>query len=105
MGLLRVCLGQESPSLKILHKEFLQKHHRKLMTEMTEYKQDGPEAARIASVIPWYPFHGVPRFYDISGMTQDPEAFQVHLSCGLTTDTPPEAFHPYTADIICLRTH
>lgn len=23
-----------------------------------EYKQDGPEALRIASVIPYYPFHG-----------------------------------------------
>lgn len=44
---------------------------------MTEFKQDGPEAARIASVIPYYPFHGVPRFYDISGMTHDPEAFQL----------------------------
>jgi adenine phosphoribosyltransferase len=50
---------------------------------MTEYvvkddfAQDGPEAQRIASVIPYYPFHGVPRFYDISGMTHDPEAFQL----------------------------
>ena len=32
-----------------------------------EFAQDGPEALRIASVIPYYPFHGVPRFYDISG--------------------------------------
>jgi adenine phosphoribosyltransferase len=43
---------------------------------MTEYKQDGPEAQKIADVIPYYPFHGVPRFYDISGMTQNPEVFQ-----------------------------
>jgi adenine phosphoribosyltransferase len=28
-------------------------------------------------VIPYYPFHGVPRFYDISGMTQNPEIFQL----------------------------
>ena len=42
-----------------------------------EYTQDGPEAQRIASVIPYYPFHGVDRFYDISGMLQDPEAFQL----------------------------
>jgi adenine phosphoribosyltransferase len=42
-----------------------------------EFPQDGPEAQRIASVIPYYPFHGVPRFYDISGMTHDPEAFQL----------------------------
>jgi hypothetical protein len=45
--------------------------------EVVEYTQDGPEAQRIASVIPYYPFHGVDRFYDISGMTHDPEAFQL----------------------------
>lgn len=45
--------------------------------EGSTYVQDGPEAQRIANVMPWYPFHGVPRFYDISGMTQDPEAFQL----------------------------
>jgi adenine phosphoribosyltransferase len=43
----------------------------------SDYQQDGVEAQRIASVIPYYPFHGVPRFYDISGMTQDPEAFKL----------------------------
>jgi hypothetical protein len=42
-----------------------------------DYKQDGEEAKRIASVIPYYPFHGVDRFYDISGMTHNPEAFQL----------------------------
>ena len=42
-----------------------------------EYTQDGPEAIKIASVIPYYPFHGVPRFYDISGMVQNPEIFQL----------------------------
>lgn len=25
---------------------------------MSDYTQDGPEAQRIASVIPYYPFHG-----------------------------------------------
>ena len=40
------------------------------------YKQDGPEARAIAAVIPYYPFHGVDRFYDISGMTHNPEIFQ-----------------------------
>jgi adenine phosphoribosyltransferase len=43
---------------------------------MSEYLQDGPEAKKIADVIPYYAFHGVPRFYDISGMTHNPEAFQ-----------------------------
>ena len=40
---------------------------------LPEYRQDGPEARRIASVIPYYPFHGIERFYDISGMLSDPE--------------------------------
>lgn len=44
---------------------------------MEDFQQDGPDAQRIAAVIPYYPFHGVPRFYDISGMTHDPEAFQL----------------------------
>mmetsp|Transcript_14932 Transcript_14932/g.22468 ORF Transcript_14932/g.22468 Transcript_14932/m.22468 type:complete len:203 (-) Transcript_14932:178-786(-) len=30
----------------------------------------------IASTVPYYPFHGVPRFYDISGMLANPDAFQ-----------------------------
>lgn len=38
---------------------------------------DGPVARRIAEAIPYYPFHGVPRFYDISGMLQSPELFQL----------------------------
>jgi adenine phosphoribosyltransferase len=48
------------------------------MSDFTEeYTTDGPEARKIASVIPYYPFHGVPRFYDISGMTHNPEMFQL----------------------------
>ncbi|CAD7935181.1 unnamed protein product [Amoebophrya sp. A120] len=42
-----------------------------------DYQQDGPEAKRIAATIPYYPFHGVPRFYDISGMLADPTVFQL----------------------------
>jgi hypothetical protein len=33
-----------------------------------EFAQDGEEARQIAAVIPYYKFHGVPRFYDISGV-------------------------------------
>jgi hypothetical protein len=47
------------------------------MSDNTDYKRDGPEAQRIASVIPYYPFHGVERFYDISGMLSDPEGTYV----------------------------
>jgi adenine phosphoribosyltransferase len=42
----------------------------------TEYAQDGPEAQRIASVIPYYPFKGIDRFYDIGGFLAQPEIFQ-----------------------------
>jgi len=44
---------------------------------LSEVTQDCAEAVRIASVIPYYAFHGIDRFYDISGMTHDPEAFQL----------------------------
>ena len=27
-----------------------------------EYTQDGPDAMKIAAVIPYYPFHGIPRY-------------------------------------------
>lgn len=47
------------------------------MSETVEYTQDGDEAKKIAAVIPYYPFHGVDRFYDISGMTHNPEIFQL----------------------------
>jgi len=46
-------------------------------TKTVNYKQDGPEARRIASVIPYYPYHGVDKFYDITGMLKDPVAFQL----------------------------
>ncbi|CAN0261362.1 unnamed protein product, partial [Laminaria digitata] len=29
--------------------------------------RDGPEAQRIARTIPYYPFKGIDRFYDIGG--------------------------------------
>lgn len=32
-----------------------------------EYARDGPEARRIARTIPYYPFKGIDRFYDIGG--------------------------------------
>lgn len=32
-----------------------------------DYKSDGPEAQRIARTIPYYPFKGIERFYDIGG--------------------------------------
>ncbi len=47
------------------------------MTTREGYSQDGPEAQLIASFIPYYPFHGVDRFYDISGIVHNPEIFEM----------------------------
>ena len=48
-------------------------------SNMNDYKQDGPDAQRIASVIPYYKFHGVDRFYDISGILANPDIFQLTI--------------------------
>lgn len=40
------------------------------------YEQDGEAAKRIAAVIPYYPFKGIPRFYDITGFLTRPDIFQ-----------------------------
>ena len=41
-----------------------------------EYEQDGPVAERIASVIPYYKYKGIDRFYDINGFLTRPDIFQ-----------------------------
>eukprot|EP00746_Dinoflagellata_sp_MGD_P120238 gnl/MRDRNA2_/MRDRNA2_55851_c0_seq1.p1 gnl/MRDRNA2_/MRDRNA2_55851_c0~~gnl/MRDRNA2_/MRDRNA2_55851_c0_seq1.p1 ORF type:complete len:221 (-),score=46.15 gnl/MRDRNA2_/MRDRNA2_55851_c0_seq1:10-672(-) len=41
-----------------------------------EYTPDGPVAKEIAAVIPYYPFKGIPRFYDIGGLLSHPKLFQ-----------------------------
>eukprot|EP00584_Thalassiosira_punctigera_P001333 CAMPEP_0172527944 /NCGR_PEP_ID=MMETSP1067-20121228/2481_1 /TAXON_ID=265564 ORGANISM="Thalassiosira punctigera, Strain Tpunct2005C2" /NCGR_SAMPLE_ID=MMETSP1067 /ASSEMBLY_ACC=CAM_ASM_000444 /LENGTH=219 /DNA_ID=CAMNT_0013311775 /DNA_START=215 /DNA_END=874 /DNA_ORIENTATION=+ len=40
------------------------------------YAQDGEEARRIAQYLPYFPFKGIPRFYDIGGFLEKPEVFQ-----------------------------
>ncbi len=50
---------------------------RKLLEEAAEYKQDGDEARRIAAEIPYYKFHGIDRFYDISGIVHNPDIFRL----------------------------
>mmetsp|Transcript_58931 Transcript_58931/g.133428 ORF Transcript_58931/g.133428 Transcript_58931/m.133428 type:complete len:317 (+) Transcript_58931:121-1071(+) len=42
----------------------------------TAYATDGPEAVAIAKSIPYYPFKGLPRFYDIGGFLERPVVFQ-----------------------------
>ena len=44
-------------------------------TSRDAYTPDGPVAKRIASVTPYFPFKGIPKFYDIGGFLKDPEAF------------------------------
>ena len=41
-----------------------------------KYKQDGEEAKAIAQYLPYFPFKGIPRFYDIGGFLAEPEVFQ-----------------------------
>ena len=40
------------------------------------YEQDGPEAKEIAQYLPFFPFKGIPRFYDIGGFLYEPHIFQ-----------------------------
>lgn len=44
--------------------------------KMSSYEQDGDEARAIAKTIPYFPFKGIPRFYDIGGFLSKPEVFQ-----------------------------
>ena len=41
-----------------------------------EYDNDGEEAREIAESMPYFPFKGIPRFYDISGFLSQPHIFQ-----------------------------
>jgi hypothetical protein len=40
------------------------------------YQQDGPEAREIAKYLPYFPFKGIPRFYDIGAFLYEPAVFQ-----------------------------
>ena len=41
-----------------------------------KYKQDGEEAKEIAKYLPYFPFKGIDRFYDIGGFLAEPKVFQ-----------------------------
>jgi len=43
------------------------------------YEPDGEIAQKIASTIPYYPFKGIDRFYDIGGLIAEPEVFQLAI--------------------------
>ena len=40
------------------------------------YEQDGTEARQIAQYLPYFPFKGIPRFYDIGGFLYEPAVFR-----------------------------
>ena len=41
-----------------------------------KYEQDGDEARQIAQYLPYFPFKGIPKFYDIGGFLEKPDIFQ-----------------------------
>lgn len=43
---------------------------------MADYEQDGEAAREIAQYLPYFPFKGIPRFYDIGGFLYEPAIFQ-----------------------------
>ena len=45
-------------------------------TTTKSYEQDGDEAREIAKYLPYFPFKGIPRFYDIGGFLEKPDVFQ-----------------------------
>ena len=47
-----------------------------MSTPKTKYKQDSPEAKDIAQYLPYFPFKGIDRFYDIGGFLYEPAVFQ-----------------------------
>lgn len=47
------------------------------ISNKSQYEQNGPEAQRIAAVIPYFPFKGIPRFYDIGGFLARPDLLQL----------------------------
>lgn len=56
------CLGTDSSSIMSTIKKI--------------YEQDGDEAREIAQYLPYFPFKGIPRFYDIGGFLEKPKVFQ-----------------------------
>jgi hypothetical protein len=44
--------------------------------EESLYEQDGAAAREIAKYLPFFPFKGIPRFYDIGAFLYEPHVFQ-----------------------------
>ncbi len=54
----------------------LKSHRSECRSIQPVYKQDGDEAREIAKYLPYFPFKGIPRFYDIGGFLEKPDIFQ-----------------------------
>ena len=52
------------------------------------YERDGPEAREIAKSIPYYPFKGIQRFYDIGGFLSKPEVRPICKRCAFARLRP-----------------
>jgi len=64
-------------------------------TGRDEYEPDGPIAKQIAAVTPYFPFKGIPRFYDIGGFLKEPAVF------ALTMQVLFERYKDQEIDSIC----
>jgi adenine phosphoribosyltransferase len=64
-------------------------------TANNKYKQDGQEAKEIAQYLPYFPFKGIPRFYDIGGFLYQPAVFQKIV------DIFAERYAELKVDVIC----
>lgn len=64
-------------------------------TTSNKYAQDGPEAKEIAQYLPYFPFKGIPRFYDIGGFLYEPKVFQQIV------DIFAERYQALEVDVIC----
>eukprot|EP00808_Paulinella_micropora_P007812 g25683.t1 len=53
------------------------KKRAKTTAKKVDYEPDGEVAQKIAAVIPYYPFKGIERFYDIGGFLSKPDIFQM----------------------------
>jgi adenine phosphoribosyltransferase len=60
-----------------------------------KYQQDGPEAKEIAQYLPYFPFKGIPRFYDIGGFLYEPKIFEKIV------DIFVERYAALEIDVIC----
>lgn len=67
-----------APSTDVFEPGILYVHHSKMSGTKHEghYEQDGPAAREIAKFLPYFPFKGIPRFYDIGGFLAEPKVFK-----------------------------